>query len=37
MNICKENQVFMFDVEILVTTITPITNLYKNGGLGNLE
>ena len=37
MTICKENQVFMFDLEILVKTITRITNLLKNGGFGNLE
>ena len=29
MNICEENQIFMFDLEILVKTITPITNLLK--------
>ena len=37
MNICKEIQVFMFDLEILVKTITPITIYKKKGGLGNLE
>ena len=29
MNICKKNQIFMFDLEILVKTITPVTNLPK--------
>ena len=29
MNICEENQIFMFDLEILVKTITPLTNQKK--------
>ena len=38
MNICKSNQIFMFDLEIHVKTITPLP-IYKEkkGGLGNLE
>ena len=37
MNVCEENQVFMFDLEILVKTITPITNLLRKRWLGKFR
>ena len=36
MNICEENQIFMFDLEILIKT-NPHYQSIKKGALGNLE